>query len=167
MRLVKPTKIYEESWRQALAEFEAEGCSGFWNIPEKPTDINEYIERTKNHEKGIDIPEDWVSATTFWLIDEDRFVGHVNIRHELNQQLEKIGGNVGYYIRPTERGKGYGKKILELALVEAKKLGLESVLITCDVDNLFSQKVVEYNGGRFLDDIDVEGRKIRRYRIVL
>ena len=43
---------------------------------------------------------------------------------------------------------GYGSKILELALKEAKKLKLEKVLLTCDRDNLASQKIIEKNGGQ-------------------
>ncbi len=149
MHLIEPSKKYEKSWKEALAEFEAEERRGFWNVPEKPTSIDEYIKRTEDHAKGKNIPDYWVPATTYWLVDEGKFVGHVNIRHKLNDQLEKIGGHIGYAIRPSARNKGYGMKILELALPKAKQLGLQKLLVTCDESNIASQKIIEKNRGKF------------------
>lgn len=63
-----------------------------------------------------------------------------------------MGGHIGYGIRPSERGKGYGKQQLALALLEAKKLALSPVLITCDMDNAASRAVILANGG-VLEDV--------------
>lgn len=38
----------------------------------------------------------------------------------LNDFYLELGGHIGYGIRPSERGKGYGKQQLALALLEAK-----------------------------------------------
>ena len=38
----------------------------------------------------------------------------INIRLMLNENLKKIGGHIGYSIRPTERQKGYNKVNLYL-----------------------------------------------------
>jgi len=165
MHLVKPTPKYAESWKEALKELEAEGTKGFWNIPEKPTTIEEYIQRTKDHKEGKNLPDYWVPASTYWLIDNDIFVGHVNIRHELTEKLKKLGGHIGYAIRPTERKKGYGTKILELALKEARKIGLKRILLTCDDNNIPSQKIIEKKGGNLKDKVTVEGKVVRRYWI--
>ena len=70
MQLIKPTKKYEKSWKEALAEFEAEEQRGFWNVAEKPANIDEYIQRTLDHSEGKNLPEYWVPATTYWLIDD-------------------------------------------------------------------------------------------------
>ena len=71
----------------------------------------------------------------------------MSIRQRLNEHLLQIGGHIGYNIRPSERGKGYGNKILELALQEAKDMGIEKIRITCDVDNVASRKIIEKSGG--------------------
>lgn len=167
MQLVKPTKKYEKSWHEALAEFREEGRKGFWNWEKEPHDLNEYIKLTRDNEEGESLPKDWVPATTYWLIDEGKFVGHTNIRHELNDYLAKIGGNIGYYIRPSARNKGYGTKILELALLKAKKLGLQKVLVTCDESNIASKKIIEKNKGQFQDKVASEGEPKLRYWIEL
>ena len=44
--------------------------------------------------------------------------------------------------------------MLELALKEAKKIGLSKVLITCDDDNIGSARVMEKNGFILQDKLE-------------
>src|SRR3989338_7171193 len=83
----------------------------------------------------------------YWLIDNDEVIGRVQIRHVLNDYLLNYGGHIGYYIKPSKRRMGYGRKILKLSLIEAKKIGLKKVLLTCDEGNIGSQKIIESYGG--------------------
>ncbi len=61
--------------------------------------------------------------------------------------MKLFGGNIGYSIRPTERRKGYNKINLYLGLIEAKKLGLDRVMLDCDVNNIASDKTMQALGG--------------------
>ena len=71
-----------------------------------------------------------------------------DIRHDLNQDyLLTIAGHIGYSIHPVERRKGYATDQLRLALLEAKKLGIECVLVTAADWNIGSQKTILANGG--------------------
>jgi len=167
MKLIKPNKKYEKSWKKALEEFEKEQVSGFWNFPAKPSNLDEYIQRTIDHSNAKNIPENLVPATTYWLIDKNEFVAHINIRHKLNDKLKKIGGNIGYSVRPSAHKKGYGTNILKLALPKAKEIGLKKALITCDDGNIASEKIIERNGGKLKEISNFEGKKIRRYWIDL
>jgi len=167
MFLTKPTKKYEKSWHDALKEFQDEKRIGFWNMDKEPTDLDEYIKSCQIYEKGENLPNNRVPATTFWLIDNNKFIGHTNLRHKLNDYLKKEGGNIGYYIRPSERSKGYGTKILELVLVEAKKIGLKKALVTCDQSNIASQKVIEKNGGKYDSKVSSTPEPKLRYWINL
>jgi predicted acetyltransferase len=72
----------------------------------------------------------------------------VKLRHYLNDSLRQHGGHIGYALAPNHRGKGYGNKMLELALLEAKNLGIEEVLLVCNPGNLASRAVIIKNGGR-------------------
>ena len=102
----------------------------------------------------------------FYLTDNtNRILGVVNIRHRLTDKLLIEGGHIGYGIRPSERRKGYATKILELALVEAKKLGIERALVTCDKENIGSAKTILRNGGKFDQENLYEGRIVQRYWI--
>jgi len=116
-------------------------------------------------QKGLDLPEGFVPASTFWLVDNNKFIGHVNIRHKLNEKLSKVGGHIGYAIRPSERRKGYGSQILALVLSKVSELGIKHALVTCDNDNLASAKIIEKNGGVFQDKELVDKVTIKRYWI--
>ena len=87
---------------------------------------------------------------TFLLIREDdnKIVGTINVRWNLNKKMLQFGGHIGYGIRPTERRKGYNKINLYLGMLEAKKVGLEKVMLDCDVNNLGSDKTLKALGGK-------------------
>ena len=109
-----------------------------------------------------------VPDSVFFLLDEDRnkILGAVNIRHYLNDYLLKFGGHIGDGIRPSERKKGYATKMIELALIECKKLGMDKVLITCNKSNIASAKTIIKNGGILENEIkDSDGEIIQRYWI--
>jgi predicted acetyltransferase len=57
--------------------------------------------------------------------------------------LKQEGGHIGYSIRASERGKGYGTKMLKMVLPKVKELEIDRALITCDDTNIASQKVIE------------------------
>lgn len=75
-------------------------------------------------------------------------VGIGKLRHALNDQLRKSGGHIGYCIRPSERGKGYGTILLAELLKRAAGMGLEEVMLTCEQNNVTSRKVIEANKGK-------------------
>ena len=89
-------------------------------------------------------------SRTFLLIRENdnKIVGTINVRWNLNEATLRFGGHIGYGIRPTERRKGYNKINLYLGMLEAKKVGLEKVMLDCDVNNLGSDKTLKALGGK-------------------
>ena len=111
--------------------------------------------------------EQKVPARTYFLVREsdNKIVGMINIRLTLNENLKKLGGHIGYGIRPTERRKGYNKINLYLGLEIAKKLNIENVLLTIDIDNIGSIKTVEALGGVLENKINDNGKVICRYFI--
>lgn len=109
-----------------------------------------------------------VPDSTFFALDLDRniFVGAINIRHYLNDHLFLHGGHIGDGIRPSERGNGYGSKMLELALKECKKLGIARVLMTCNKENVASAKVIMNVGGVLENELKCsDGSLLQRYWI--
>ena len=160
MELVLPSVEYKASYIEAVKEFHAAkdappmarhyvGLS----IPELDANFADYVEKKQSESRGENLPEGYVPATTYWLVDGDKYIGGVSVRHELNKNLKNIGGHIGYDIRPSERGKGYGSKVLELGLQKAKELGVARVLVTCSVTNIASRKIIEKNGGIFENQV--------------
>lgn len=87
---------------------------------------------------------------TFLLIRENdnKIVGSINVRWDLNEAMLKFGGHIGYGVRPTERRKGYNKINFYLGLIEAKKIGLDKVMLDCDVNNFGSDKTLKAFDGK-------------------
>lgn len=99
--------------------------------------------------------ESWmVPQTSFWMYDDDTPVGYGRIRHYLNENLERTGGHIGYAVRKSERGQGYGNKILELLIEECKALGIDKIQIAANNDNILSNKVILKNGGILFRESD-------------
>ena len=95
------------------------------------------------------VTEETVPARTYFLVrnTDNKIIGMNNIRLALNKQLEEHGGHIGYSIRPTERGKGYNNLNLYLALKVCDKYGIESAMLSADIDNPASWKTMEQLGG--------------------
>lgn len=107
-----------------------------------------------------------VPETTFFCLDLDRdiFVGAVTVRHYLTERL-MTAGLIGDGIRPGERRKGYGSAMIGLALLEARKLGINKVLMCCDKRNIASAKSIMNNGGVLENEVEVNGIVKQRYWI--
>ena len=126
-------------------------------------DIDNYINSLEVKEPyGKYVPD-----STFFCLDTDRniFIGAVNIRHYLNDELIQGDGHIGDGIRPSERGKGYGNQIVKLTIDECHKMGINEILICCDKDNIISAKTIVHNGGVLENEIDIDGIKVQRYWI--
>lgn len=90
------------------------------------------------------------TGKTFLLVRENdnKIVGTINIRWNLNEAMLQFGGHIGYGIRPTERRKGYNKINLYLGMIEAGRVGLDKVMLSCDVSNIGSDKTLKALGGK-------------------
>lgn len=113
--------------------------------------------------------ENSVLDSTYFALDIERniFVGAVNIRHYLNNQLLKNGGHIGDGVRPSERRKGYATEMIRLALEECKKIGIDRVLMVCYKDNIRSRKSIINNGGVLENELPAEDGKMTKDIIVI
>jgi predicted acetyltransferase len=109
-----------------------------------------------------------VKQTIFWMIENGEAIGMVRMRHYLNDSLRERGGHIGYYVRRDQRGKGYAREALRLALIELRKLGEKRAMLTVDMENVPSIKVIQSNGG-LLESVgqDADGGTFGRYWIEL
>lgn len=128
------------------------------------------MERLARAARGEGLPEGFVAHSTYWLVLEGKtVVGVSNLRHELTPFLRHEGGHIGYGVRPSARGNGFGTEMLRQTLDRAAELGLTRVLVACDADNERSIRTIVRNGG-VLEADDVlahDGATLHRYWIAL
>lgn len=153
------------AWEETFEEPEP------WVLREDATDFTLLVDLLNGYAQGRDVPVGFHASITYWVYDEERdvMVGAVTIRPELNAFQQKFGGNIGYGVRPDERGKGFATEILAQALVKCRELGLSKTLLCCYRDNKASERVILHNGGVLESEVQSEetGRVICRYWIGL
>jgi len=111
--------------------------------------FSRYLKSLLDEEQGKSLKPQHVPCSHRWLTDDaGKILGVIRIRHNIEPKiLRDYCGHIGYDIAPSYRNRGFGKKMLALALDVAKEHQLTQVLISADEDNLASRKVIEANGG--------------------
>jgi predicted acetyltransferase len=146
LELVYPSLELASAYEECAAEFRQAGET-FLSIA---ANYPEFVRRCEGYRRGR---YGFVPQMDFFLLrDGVTILGRSALRTQLTPALHTKGGHIGYRIRPLERRKGYGTRILALTLAEAPKHGLQRVLLTCDSDNTGSRKVIEQNGGELAEE---------------
>ena len=159
LKLIKPDMDYRASYIDADLENLKSHIYEFTPLTEeyrRSADLFKYyLEVLDCYERGEGLDSGCVPYSSYWLVDEKNkiFVGQSTLRHFLNDSLRTYGGHIGYCVRPSCWGKGYGAKQLELLLPEAEKRGLKSVRLTCFAENKPSARVMEKNGGQLVGKV--------------
>ncbi len=130
-------------------------------IPNEPWSA--YLQRRGANARGEQLPVRWVPSTFLAATVEGALVGRISIRHELDNWLATYGGHIGYAVIPKMRRRGYATEILRQGLVVARALGIDEVLVTCDMNNTASAGVIEGCGGAFESIASGDGTPKRRY----
>lgn len=138
-KLIKPSLEYKDAALQYIDEFykydsQIHGLGGLDIVIKKGISYEEWSDNSfKMVDKEYAYTKGKVPSVTYFLlrVNDNKIVGSIDLRLDLNDYLRNYGGHIGYSIRPTERKKGYNKINLYLCLLEAQKNGLEKVLITC------------------------------------
>ena len=175
LSLIKASKEYESLILEMLSEWKEYNLDhddvnkSPWAIFREYDTFENFIKMLNDDEDISKIKPGLVPSSTYFLLDNDRHkvVGATNIRHYLNESLRNGGGHIGDGIRPSERGKGYGKAIIALALEKCKELGIKEVLMACHSDNPASRKTILANKGIYERTIPDEDKELEQYWIKL
>ena len=146
MKLEFPNESHKENYENMIASW--------WKI-ENLSEISPWaLFLWKNFEEFLEITNEhkinsksWVNSDLYFLIDDVKnIVWAIQLRHTLwNTVLKEFWGHIWYWISPEFRKKWYAGKALELLLIKAKEFWLEKILITCEINNIASRKVIEKN----------------------
>jgi predicted acetyltransferase len=169
--LISPDLAVHASFLDAMAEFRAEGrgtsnddtmigaeMREFTALWSTFSGFAAFVAALRAQSQGDHLPAGFVACTTLWWTERETYLGRIAIRHELTPRLREVGGHIGYDVRPTARRQGHATAMLRAALPVAHRIGIEYALITCDVTNVASRKVIEACGGKLEDE---RGGKLR------
>ena len=156
LMLLKPGRDYAEGIFQYRCAFimagdPMDGTGSLYRMP----DPEDWLTQVTDLARPETTPEDWVPTTQYICVrpHDNRLVGMILLRHNLNEYLEQFGGHVEFSVLPDERGKGYATWMLKNVLRYAKDWGIERVLLACDAGNTAARRVIEKNGGTALDKV--------------
>ena len=145
MTLVRPARRYLPSYIAALEGGWAPASRAGAREQELTAladDPDAVIARLNNN-----VGPDLLGFTRF-LWDGD-FCGRIAFRYHPGQTAPPpdASGHIGYGVVAEKRGRGYATAALRLLLEEISGLGLPSLLLTTDPENIASQRVIIANGG--------------------
>lgn len=156
--LITPTARLYDSWLAAREEWgpdaHMDGAGlGSDDDVESREGFAAWAERLRGYgDRTIPLEQGRVHATYWWIAEGDEYLGAIDLRHYLNGFLLDAGGHIGYSVRPSARRRGLATWALSEVLHEARLLGMDRVLLTCDPGNRASIRTIE-NGGGVLEDV--------------
>lgn len=169
MEMLKPSEnLFEEYFNACKESYDN-------NIDEwKPFNPDHYeqwkeciLDVYRNYENGVNIPEEMPRTYTYWCVEDNTFIGEIQLRPFLNEMQAKTWGHLAYAIRYTKWNQGYGTILLKKALDKAKEFQLTDVYVACHETNIGSIKVIEKNNGQLVNRInDSEGFVNNVYHII-
>ncbi len=100
---------------------------------------------------GTEIPK--LPSRLRWLWDGE-FCGQIGLRWQpgTDDLPSHVLGHIGYAVVPWKRRRGYATEALRHMLDVARDVGLNRLEVTADKGNVPSCKVIEGNGGRFVEE---------------
>jgi predicted acetyltransferase len=167
--LIVPTARLHEAWLASHREWQCiyEDGAGLTGTDEviSPAGFGRWIARLRRSEDRAIPPEPGGVHTTYrWIAEDDRVLGAIALRHELD---ETHSGHIGYGVRPSQRRRGLATFALARTLVTARELGLDRVLIACMADNVASARTIERCGGVLEEVRDSRWGPVRHYWVKL
>jgi predicted acetyltransferase len=87
-----------------------------------------------------------------WMWEGD-FCGSISLRWQAGTDAlpPHVLGHIGYAVVPWKRGRGHASEALRQTIIRARSIGLGRVEITTDAENIASRRVIERNGGEFVE----------------
>ena len=171
LKLIKPTMEYKEQVLETVQEFFDDGSEPYWvsGLKRYLDNYEWWLDLLADREKEKIVDEGHVVWKQFLLVREsdNKLIGFINIRQRLNDKLLVGWGHIWYSIRPCERKKNFATAQLFSVLPMYDTEWVESILLTCVKDNIWSAKTIQKCGWVLENEIidPEDGELTQRYWI--
>lgn len=111
-----------------------------------------------------------IPSSVYLLMDLERALGVVSVRHKLDDFLQQFGGHLSYSLSPQLRNAEAGVEEQLIYLVKDKAkldLQLPNLMVTCSQDNVPLSTAIVRNGGVLIEEGERNGIRYLNYRIPL
>ena len=170
---VEPTMDYAKeiaAYRQEMLDADSsfDGCFSMKRMPDIKTYVD-YCIGWANPRRDAGVHGAWGNVLLVLRKSDMKMVGCMQVHNVLTDSMKKYTGHVGYSVRPTERKKGYAKRMLAKALDFLESFGFEEINVSCLPENEASKKTIIANGGEFVETVFLEEDKVYldKYKIKL
>ena len=148
LALVIPSLQWAQEYQAMVGEVLEAGEGHFNNFPLALGDFAAFVAELEDEACGRNLPPDISAQQTYWTVrNGETIVGEIRLRPTIPEPFETQNGHIGYNIRPTERRKGCATRQLALVLAEARKCGLNRVMLPVQTGNIGSEHAIQKNGG--------------------
>ena len=161
MQIVKANLSHFEAFEQYVEKCAQAGMEMYVAAQ---SDSEALLKKRIGYAKGEGLPEGWTPSSTYFCIEEGMILGSIRVRNGNNDYLENVIGHIGYETAPDAQGKGIATFMLNWVKAEVLE---GSAIVTCDVNNIASRRVIEKAGGEFLNTFysEQDQYEVRRYRV--
>ena len=162
MQIVKANLSHLEAFKQYVEKCALAGME-MYIIAQ--SDSEALLKKRIGYAKGEGLPEGWTPSLTYFCIEQGVILGSIRVRDGNNDYLENVIGHIGYETAPDAQGKGIATFMLNWVKAEVLE---GSAIVTCDVNNTASRRVIEKAGGEFLNTFysEQDQYEVRRYRVI-
>jgi predicted acetyltransferase len=165
LELVEADDIYADEISAYRQEFivcndHMDGCGSL----RKYDNPHDYIENCRQRASESASEEIGGHAQQFFCIrkSDNHLIGMIQYRYEADPKFQ-----IGYSVRPCDRGHGYAKWMLKQLLVWLKKSGLSEAPIACEPSNVASEHVILSCGGELVETCNYKGIDLQVYSLKL
>ena len=119
----------------------------------------EWLNNLINLNIATNLKEGEIPQSSIFMFNGPKIVGYLTIKRKVINQNNV--GQIYLNIRPSDRKKGYGTKLMIAAINKCREIQLKQALISCPEESIGGIKIIEDNGGRLIETKFLKGTEIK------